>query len=114
MKLNVFVAGVAHETWFRDTRDERQVTILNCLDRDAFLGMKLKQTFDYAPTQEEAADIDLEKLDGCTLALAVESMKSSTAGRFKVSGKIDRAGVPKEALLTNGHSPAVQTPTPKK
>ena len=53
MRVEVYVAGVAREVWFRGSRDERQVTVLNCLDRQAHKGLKLKQTFDYTPTPDE-------------------------------------------------------------
>jgi hypothetical protein len=98
MKVEVYVAGVSREVWFRDTRDERQVMLLNCLDRQAHDGMKLKQTFDYTPTKEEGEAIDLEKLDGATLVLAVEEIKPANGGRLKFKGKIDRNSVPKTAL----------------
>jgi ABC-type Fe3+-hydroxamate transport system substrate-binding protein len=32
MKIKVYVAGVTKEVWFRGSRDERQVTVLNCLE----------------------------------------------------------------------------------
>ncbi|MBI4658531.1 MAG: hypothetical protein HY735_06730 [Verrucomicrobia bacterium] len=47
MKMEIHVAGVFRDVWFRGSRDERQVTLLNCLDRGAHEGLKLKQTFDY-------------------------------------------------------------------
>ncbi|MBI4663225.1 MAG: hypothetical protein HY735_30835 [Verrucomicrobia bacterium] len=47
MKVKIYVAGVFRDVWFRGSRDERQVTLLNCLDRTAHEGLKLKQTFDY-------------------------------------------------------------------
>jgi len=98
MKVEVYVAGVSREVWFRDTRDERQVMLLNCLDRQAHDGMTLKQTFDYTPTKEEGEALDLEKLDGATLVLAVEEIKPANGGRLKFKGKIDRNSVPKTAL----------------
>ena len=102
MKVEVYVAGVGHEIWFRQSRDERQVTVLNCLDRHAHEGLKLKQTFDYTPTKEEEEAFELEKLDGITLTLAVEEIKAANGGRLKFKGKIDRASVPKSALRNNG------------
>jgi len=101
MKVEVYVAGVAREVWFRETRDERQVTVLNCLDRNAHEGLKLKQTFDYTPTKDEDEAIDLDKLDGANLVLAVEEIKAANGGRLKFKGKIDRASVPKQALRNN-------------
>jgi hypothetical protein len=98
MKIDVYVAGVSKETWFRGSRDERQVMLLNCLDRSAHDGMKLKQTFDYTPTAEEGEAFDVEKLDGATLVLAVEEIKPANGGRLKFKGKIDRNSVPKTAL----------------
>jgi len=98
MKVEAYVAGISHDVWFRGSRDERQVTMLNCLDRHAHEGMKLKQTFDYMPTREETDAIDLEKLDGATLVLAVEEIKPANGGRLKFKGKIDRNSVPKTAL----------------
>ena len=98
MKIEVYVAGVSPEIWFRDTRDERQVTVLNCLDRVSHEGLKLKQTFDYQPSREEQESIDLEKLDGLTVVLAVEEIKAANGGRLKFKGKIDRSSVPKQAL----------------
>jgi len=102
MKVEVYVAGVAREVWFRETRDERQVSVLNCLDRTAHEGLKLKQTFDYSPSKEEEEAIDLDKLDGANLVLAVEEIKAANGGRLKFKGKIDRASVPKQALRNNG------------
>jgi len=112
MMIEVYVGGVSHEVWFRDTRDQRQVVVLNCLDRRAHDGLKLKQTFDYTPTKEEAEAIELEKLDGASLVLAVEEIKAANGGRLKFRGKIDRASVPKQALRNNGagSSPA-KTPS---
>lgn len=98
MKVEVYVAGVCNEVWFRGQKDERQVTVLNCLDRIAHEGVKLKQTFDYSPSMEESEEIDLEKLDGVTLTLAVEEIKAGNGGRLKFRGKIDRASVPKAAV----------------
>jgi hypothetical protein len=102
MKIDVYVAGVSREVWFRGTRDERQVMLLNCLDRAAHDGMKLKQTFDYAPTPEEVEAIELEKLEEQSLVLGVEEIKAANGGRLKVRGKIDRGTVPKQALRNNG------------
>ena len=106
MKIEVYVAGVANEVWFRDTRDEKQVTVLNCLDRQAHEGLKLKQTFDYTPSKDEQEALELEKLDGATLVLAVDDIKAANGGRLKFKGKIDRASVPKQALRNNGGAPA--------
>jgi hypothetical protein len=39
----------------------REVTLLNCLDRVAHDGLKLKRTFDYAPSREEEEAVELEK-----------------------------------------------------
>ena len=102
MKAEIYVAGVSQEVWFRDSRDERQVRVLNCLDRMAHDGLKLKQTFDYVPTKEEEEAIELDKLDGATLTLAVEEIKAANGGRLKFKGRIDRASVPKQALRNNG------------
>ena len=102
MKAEIYVAGISREVWFRDSRDERQVLLLNCLDRSAHDGLKLRQTFDYVPTKEEGDDIDLEKLDGSTLVLGVEEIKAANGGRLKFKGRIDRASVPKQALRNNG------------
>jgi hypothetical protein len=106
VKIEVYVAGVANDVWFRGTRDERQVTMLNCLDRQAHDGLKLKQTFDYTPTKEESEAFELEKLDGATLVLAVDEIKAANGGRLKFRGKIDRANVPKSALRNNGAASA--------
>ncbi len=96
--MEVYVAGVTHDVWFRGSRDERQVTLLNCLDRTAHEGRKLKQTFDYTPSQEEAEAIELEKLEGASITLAVDEIKAANGGRLKFRGKIDRGSVPKGAL----------------
>ena len=111
MKVEVYVAGVSHEVWFRGSRDERQVTLLNCLDRSAHDGLKLKQTFDYTPTPDEAEAIELERLDGASLILGVEEIKAANGGRLKFKGRIDRGSVPKQALRNNGAaSAAAKTP----
>jgi len=100
MKAIVLVAGVTLDTWFRGTRDERQVTVLNCLDSEAHLGRKLKQTFDYTPSPEEAAELNLPALDGQRITLAIEEIKAASGGRLKMRGTIDRSGLPKGATDT--------------
>jgi hypothetical protein len=110
MKLEVYVAGVSHEVWFRGSRDERQVTVLNCLDRVAHDGLKLKQTFDYTPTKDEEEAFELEKLDGMTLVLGVEEIKAANGGRLKFKGKIDRSSVPKQATRNGAASATAKTP----
>ena len=111
MKVEVYVAGVAREVWFRGTRDERQVSVLNCLDRTAHEGLKLKQTFDYTPSKEEEEAIDLDKLEGANLVLAAEEIKAANGGRLKFKGKIDRGSVPKQALrINNAGSVPAKTP----
>jgi hypothetical protein len=102
MKIEIYVAGVSHDVWFRGSRDERQVTMLNCLDRLAHEGLKLKQTFDYVPTKDEEEGLELQKLEGATLTLAVDEIKAANGGRLKFKGKIDRSSVPKQALRSNG------------
>jgi len=98
MKMEVYVGGVSLETWFPGELDERQVTVLNCLDRHAHQGHKLRQTFDYTPSKEEVEAIDLQKLEGSTVVLGVDEIKVSTGGRLKFKGKIDLASVPKQAV----------------
>lgn len=98
MKAIVLVAGVNHEVWFRDTRDERQVQTLCCLDRDAFNGVKMKQTFDYTPSPEESRELDLDRLDGSIITIAIGEVRPGNGGRLSVRGIIDRGSVPKEAV----------------
>jgi hypothetical protein len=102
MKMEIYVAGVTREVWFRGSRDERQVTLVNCLDRTAHEGLKLRQTFDYVPSKEEEEAIDFEKVDGCGLVLAVDEIKAGNGGRFKFRDKIDRTSVPAHALREPG------------
>ena len=111
MRVEVYVAGVSKDTWFRGTRDERQVSVLNCLDRQAHEGMKFKQTFDYTPTPEEVEQIDIDRLDGATVVLAVEDIKPTNGGRLKFRGKIDRSSLPKGTLRDNtaGAKPPANT-----
>jgi hypothetical protein len=92
------VIAVAKDIWFRGEKDERQVTILNCIDRDAHLALKLKESFDYQPSREEAAELNLDVLDGAELVLAVSHIKPSSGGRLKLMGQIDRSTLPKAAL----------------
>ena len=106
MKVEIYVAGVFRDVWFRGSRDERAVTMLNCLDRKAHEGLKLKQTFDYVPTKDEEDAIDFDKLDSCCLVLAVDEIKAANGGRLKFKGKIDRTSVPKHALRNNGGASA--------
>lgn len=107
MKMEVYVAGVGEETWFRETKDERQVVVLTLLDakahdcHDGTAGVKLKQTFDYVPSKEENAVIDLQKLDGETIIFAASEISPGN-GRIKMRGKLDRASIPKAALRPSG------------
>jgi len=106
MKLTILVAGVTTDTWFKGTRDERAVLNLNCLDADAHDGLKLKQTFDYTPTQDEQKELDFNGLEGVKIVLAVEEIKAGAGGRLKMRGKIDRSTLPK----ANSTAPKAQTP----
>jgi len=110
MKVDILCVGVNHETWFRGTRDERQVSVLNCLDRAQHLGLKLKNTFDYNPAPDEVAELFLEKLDGLPLTIAVSEIRAANAGRLTMRGKIDRGTLPSDVLV-NGSKPVV---TPSK
>jgi len=109
MKAPVYVCGISKEVWFRKTRDERQVSVLNCLDREAHEGKKLKETFDYVPTPEEADELNIEALDGQNITLAVLQIKAATGGRLKFIGSIDRSTLPKGATKETGGKPT-QTP----
>lgn len=106
MKLEVIVAGVAEETWFRGQRDERQVYVMNCLDRQAFLGQKMKLTFDFVPDEADAESLDIPALDGATLALSVSEIKAASGGRLKFKGKVDLSSVPKAALRNGNGKPS--------
>jgi len=105
MKIEVLVAGVTAETWFRETKDERQVTMLTCLDQSPLPVPRLKQTFEYQPTREEASQIDLTKLDGQKITVGIREVKPSNGGRLKMVGEIDRATLPKGALLASQAAP---------
>jgi len=109
----VYVAGVATENWFQGTKDERAVPMLNCLDADGHLGLKLKQTFDYMPSKDECAEINLGPLDGAVIVLSVAEFKPGSGGRLRATGQIDRSTLPKAALETKpaGGSPPVAGPS---
>lgn len=98
MKLPILVVGVTSDQWFRGTRDERQVTVLNCFDGETFLGKKLKDTFDYTPTEDEQKALDLTKLEGSRITISVDGIKAASGGRLKFRGEIDRSTLPKGAL----------------
>lgn len=98
MRIKVLVAGLNSETWFKGQRDERNVSILNCLDADKHVEQALKETFDYAPNEEELKAIDFEKLRLREIVLGVSGYKVTNA-RLKLRGAIDRSSVPKEALI---------------
>lgn len=106
MKIQLMVVGVAHETWFKGQRDERQVTQLLCVDADPFLGSIMGQMLTYTPTAEEAKDLDLEKLNGRKLAFGVTEFRPGQGGKLNVRGKLDRSGLPKECLAAGPSSPA--------
>lgn len=61
-----------------------------------------KQTFDCVLTKEEQDAIDLEKLDGSPITLAVDDIEPANGGRHKFKGKVDRTSVPKQVLRNNG------------
>jgi hypothetical protein len=100
MKMEIYVAGVSHDVWFRGSRDKRQVTMLNCLDRTAHEGLKLKQTFDYVPTKDEEDALELEKLDGSCLVLAVDEIKAANGGRLKFKEKLTGRAFPNRRCET--------------
>jgi len=95
MKLPILVVGVSSDQWFRGTRDERAVTVLNCFDSESFLGKKLKDTFDYTPTEDEQKQLDLTKLEGAKIIISVDGIKAASGGRLKFRGEIDRSTLPK-------------------
>lgn len=102
MKLEVLVVGIVEETWFKGTRDERAVKMLNCLDRVSCAGQKIKATFDYTPSPEELEYINLSALEMQPLTIGPSDF-TVTNGRLKVRGKIDLDSVPAAARLVKGY-----------
>lgn len=98
MRVKVMVVGITPETWFRGTKDERQVNLLNCLDVERHVGQAVKDTFDYNPTEEERKQIDLDKLLMQPILIGVSGFKISNA-RLKVNGAIDVGSVPSAAII---------------
>jgi len=109
MKAKCLVASVNNETWFAGQKDERQVVTLNLLDADAHLGKKIKQTFDYTPSQDEAKELDLPALDMQMIVIAVSEISAGAGGRLKIRGEIDRSALPKQSLRAAGSSPSPTT-----
>jgi len=115
MKAKVYVAGIESQTWFQGSRDERDVPMLNCLDSDAHLGMKLKQTFDYMLSRDEATELKLDPIEGAIIVLSITEFKPGAGGRLRASGQIDRSTLPKGALeAKNGAGSPVPSGTTTK
>ena len=107
MKIEVLVASVTPETWFRGEKDERQVFVVNCLDRGASDALRFKQTFDYQPSMVELEELDLTKLDGLMVKISVNDITSARGGRIKMKGMLDRASLPKDAIKAGQSVPSV-------
>lgn len=97
MEVKVLVVGIIDETWFKGTKEERAVKILNCLDRVSSAGQKLKNTFDYTPAPEELEKFSVAFLDGQPITIGVSDWTISN-GRLKARGRIVADSVPVEAV----------------
>lgn len=106
MKIIALCVGVVHETWFRDTRDERQVSLLSLVDADSFLDKKLGQMLTYAPSPDEQKELLLDKLDMVKLSIAVSEIRPSQGGKLGIRGMIDRSTVPAAAVVAKAATPA--------
>src|SRR5690349_125228 len=95
MQIKCLVVGISLETWFKGTRDERQVKQLNLLDCDT--QCQMKETFDYTPSEEELKLMEPEALRMGTISLGVTQFAVNN-GRLRVArGKIDVGTIPPSA-----------------
>ena len=92
MLVTAWVLSVTPETWFRGQKEERQVMLLNCLDRGT--GRRLKSTFDYL-VGEDDKDLDLNGLADRTIVIGVDTIKPGGGGRIRVQGAIQRDSLAK-------------------
>lgn len=100
MRLKVTVVDDAPETWFKGTRDQRDVRTLLLLDAEPFLNTRFKNTLEYTLLEEDAEKIPPGTLVGQVVNLAVRELKPGTGGRLKVSGALDLSVLPKAVAAT--------------
>lgn len=107
MKGEFLCVGVIPETWFKGEKEERDVKILNLLDKTMHNNQLIRQTIDYVPAEEELETIDVEKLDGAKITIGVSDIMFKNS-RLKLRGRLDVTTLPPGALRNgNGakHSP---------
>lgn len=97
MRIEAMIIGVSKDTWFRGSRDEREVTVLNCVEHKSVMGKKLRETFEYTLGKEELALADWGALEFTPVVLVVEHIRVGTAGRIRFAGVIDQSSLPKKA-----------------
>jgi len=86
MQVNCTVVDDVPETWFKGTRDEKAVRILTCLDVGP--GARLKNTFDYRLTEEDAKKFPLGSLGGKSVIVQCRTIKPASGGRIVMGGEL--------------------------
>jgi hypothetical protein len=113
MKIEGLIVDLTEEVWFKGTKDERKVKGLVLLDRVSCAGQKMKNTFDYTPSLEELAQLNISALDGQHVVIGVNDVAVNN-GRMRVRGKLDMEALPAAVKLNGAANPnGVSTPVPQ-
>jgi len=108
MRITGTVLSVEKETWFKGSKDQRDVKMLNLLDRSKHHTdgePRMKNTYDFTVDREDS-DIDLDKLVGVEVGLMCSKATVSDGSRLRLTGRILREKLPAGAV---GSPPAVTT-----
>lgn len=78
------------ETWFKDSKDEREQRVFTMLDQDPDEAMP--NTFDYRLSEEEAAQHPSGSMSMKMVTLSVRDWKPGKGGRMIAVGRIFQNG----------------------
>lgn len=98
MQVNAIIIGVSQDTWFRGSRDERQVTVLVCAEKDKVMGRKLRTTFEYTLGKDEVELANWSSMEFHPITLVVDTVKVGTGGQIRFGGIIDQSTLPKREV----------------
>jgi len=87
MLINATVVNVAQETWFQGTKDERQVDMLNLIDRDFESGQTMQRAF-VLHLPKEMGTTHAKSLLGKDVKIGVRDWKINKGGVLQAVGRI--------------------------
>lgn len=108
MNAKFMITNIGTETWFRGTRDEREVPTFTVIDRDrSWNEQVLKQSLNLRIRQEDLEKLHPIQLLDQTVIVSIEKITSSK-DLLIISGALDFRSVPESAKKNGDQQPQPQ------